>query len=567
MSSVDINSSSIQLGSHTLDIYSIDRVGNTSNAIRMNIIKPKVFNVKDYGAKGDGTTDDTQAVRNTIESANSYLQSNNGVTVIIYFPTGIYLIKQFKIYSNMLLIGDGINRTKLIRFVDRSQGSLYNSGTFTPYTNPPPESVGDGSWFKSFITNYDFRGNRSDPINHYTNYNIGIMKMTINGNGYSFNLDNDENKGNMLVKFKNSKNITIDNVRLEDSMNWHLDLRGSKYISIGYIEIEGNTQRDNGRINDRNNQDGINMHGVHDATIDRAIVYESYDDSLFIGAGIVGPSNDPALWVPQPAFNITVNYLEVYRQVGTGHALVLASEYLEGCDVYNVHIKYVKLHNLGQRGMIVLQYPNYEETPVGEGKGIIHDIQIDKIESYGYSIGNVWGNPESLLKITTRPQSLYDNKYNNRKFYNIYIKDIYADFQQPQYDGSSTTTNKQSGIVLENVRNVIIDNVTLINKNNQRHAISFVMSSDITINNAYIRNNQSGGWPLMNMKDTQNVIINNTTIPYISGTIKQGGAALRVEGNSRDITIYYRELRTNSEISFINVPNYYQNTIRLVQIR
>jgi parallel beta-helix repeat protein len=86
MSSVDINSSNIPLGSHTLDIYATDRTGNTSNAIRMNIIKPRVFNVKDYGARGDGNTDDTLAIWNAIQAARA---NGNG---IIYFPRGVYFI-------------------------------------------------------------------------------------------------------------------------------------------------------------------------------------------------------------------------------------------------------------------------------------------------------------------------------------------------------------------------------------------------------------------------------------------------------------------------------------------
>jgi parallel beta-helix repeat protein len=86
MSSIDINSSNIPLGSHTLDIYAIDGVGNTSNAIRINIIKPKVLNVKDYGARGDGNTDDTLAIWNAIQAARA---NGNG---IIYFPRGVYFI-------------------------------------------------------------------------------------------------------------------------------------------------------------------------------------------------------------------------------------------------------------------------------------------------------------------------------------------------------------------------------------------------------------------------------------------------------------------------------------------
>jgi hypothetical protein len=177
--------------SYTLDVYATDKIGNKSNIVHINIVKPKVFNVKDYNAKGDGITDDTQAVRNTIEEAKSYSESHDNSITVIYFPTGVYLIKQFKIHSNMYLIGDGINRTKLIRFVDRSEDSLYDSGTFTTRTDQPKEDAGDSSWFKSFITNYDFRGDRIDPITYYTNYNIGVKNMTINGNGYSFNLDGD----------------------------------------------------------------------------------------------------------------------------------------------------------------------------------------------------------------------------------------------------------------------------------------------------------------------------------------------------------------------------------------
>ena len=41
-------------------------------------------NVKDFGAKGDGTTDDTLAIRQAID----YVKSQNGGQ--IYFPSGVY---------------------------------------------------------------------------------------------------------------------------------------------------------------------------------------------------------------------------------------------------------------------------------------------------------------------------------------------------------------------------------------------------------------------------------------------------------------------------------------------
>jgi polygalacturonase len=47
-----------------------------------------VFNVKNYGAKGDGSTDDTQAIRNALADAWSKV----GRDVYIYFPNGTYLV-------------------------------------------------------------------------------------------------------------------------------------------------------------------------------------------------------------------------------------------------------------------------------------------------------------------------------------------------------------------------------------------------------------------------------------------------------------------------------------------
>jgi len=50
---------------------------------------PGYFNVKDYGAKGDGSTDDTAAINNAIAAAAIY---NGASGAVVYFPTGQYEI-------------------------------------------------------------------------------------------------------------------------------------------------------------------------------------------------------------------------------------------------------------------------------------------------------------------------------------------------------------------------------------------------------------------------------------------------------------------------------------------
>ncbi len=65
-------------------------------------IPKHVFNVKDYGAAGDGSTMDTRAINNCIDSASAA----GGGTV--YFPAGEYLTGSIHLKSNIgLFIGPG----------------------------------------------------------------------------------------------------------------------------------------------------------------------------------------------------------------------------------------------------------------------------------------------------------------------------------------------------------------------------------------------------------------------------------------------------------------------------
>ncbi|MBR5452845.1 MAG: right-handed parallel beta-helix repeat-containing protein [Clostridia bacterium] len=70
-------------------------------------VKEKFFNVLDFGAEGDGVTDDTEACRRALAVVD------NGGTV--YFPKGTYLISDqlFISADNVTVRGDG-NATKLL---------------------------------------------------------------------------------------------------------------------------------------------------------------------------------------------------------------------------------------------------------------------------------------------------------------------------------------------------------------------------------------------------------------------------------------------------------------------
>src|SRR5436853_2354618 len=64
-------------------------------------------NVRDFGAIGDGVSDDTNAITNVI----NYVNANGGGSVI--FPAGTYITGKQLLYSKIHLIGAGIEATTL----------------------------------------------------------------------------------------------------------------------------------------------------------------------------------------------------------------------------------------------------------------------------------------------------------------------------------------------------------------------------------------------------------------------------------------------------------------------
>jgi parallel beta-helix repeat protein len=62
-----------------------------------------ILNVKNYGAKGDGKTDDTAAIKKTIAAAK--------VGDTIYFPIGNYLHSTYLSFKSILVTGDGATKS------------------------------------------------------------------------------------------------------------------------------------------------------------------------------------------------------------------------------------------------------------------------------------------------------------------------------------------------------------------------------------------------------------------------------------------------------------------------
>lgn len=82
----------------------LNGIENSITEINSKLNNRGVINVKDFGAKGDGTTNDTLSINNAISSAT--LNGNK-----LYFPSGTYLITSKLIIPNNVIICGDYGRT------------------------------------------------------------------------------------------------------------------------------------------------------------------------------------------------------------------------------------------------------------------------------------------------------------------------------------------------------------------------------------------------------------------------------------------------------------------------
>ncbi|TMW66273.1 hypothetical protein Poli38472_004038 [Pythium oligandrum] len=113
-------------------------------------------NVKDFGAKGDGVTDDTAAINAAISSGNRCAEgcdSSTTVPALVYFPSGTYVVSKPIIgYYFSQLVGDPTNKPVLKATADFTGIAVIDAN---PYT-------ANGNWY--FNTNNFYRAVRNFVI-------------------------------------------------------------------------------------------------------------------------------------------------------------------------------------------------------------------------------------------------------------------------------------------------------------------------------------------------------------------------------------------------------------------
>jgi polygalacturonase len=192
------------------------------------------FNVRLFGAQGDGLTKDTQAVQTAIDAAGVFGGS-------VYFPAGKYLSGTVRLKSRVTLFLD-VGAT-LLASPDKQD--------FDPY-----EKLNFKSFSDDETTDFHSALVRAQDVEH-----IGITGPgTIDGN-------RTKRHGPKPIAFKNCRHIAVRDITLRNAPNYNISLLGCDYVNIEGVTIL------NGYA------DGIDPDCCHHVRIANCYV-EAFDDAI-----------------------------------------------------------------------------------------------------------------------------------------------------------------------------------------------------------------------------------------------------------------------------------------------
>jgi len=136
--------------------------GVDSNAPIVRTLQKKLddfISVKDFGAVGDGTTDDTAAINRAIENTLT-VETTGKEKRKIYVPGGVYIVNSgtIKLYPHLDLVGDGAH-CSIFRLTDSSQNKLMETADSQGHTGA---DIGSGGAEKPMDINIQSIGFEMD---------------------------------------------------------------------------------------------------------------------------------------------------------------------------------------------------------------------------------------------------------------------------------------------------------------------------------------------------------------------------------------------------------------------
>lgn len=408
------------------------------NRIKAPTFPDRDFNITDYGALGDGSTDCTQAFKNAITAAN---KSGGGRVVV---PAGTFSTGAIYLKSNVNLY---ISEGAVVKFSD--DPNAYLPAVYT-------------RWEGVECMNY------SPLIYAYKEKNIAITgKGLLDGNGqnwwpwrktkgrwadrtklFEMGRDNIPVKErqfgggklnpNMIEPYK-CKNILIEGVRIINGPFWHIHPVLSQNIIIRNVRVEGIGP----------NNDGCDPESSKDVLIEGCF-FNTGDDCIAIKSG----RNNDARRVNVPSENIIVrncHMKEGHAGVAIGseitggarnifvencvmddpnqdRAIRLKTNRVRGGFIENVYVRNITVGQVKEAVLLIDFF--YQDVEKGDYKPVVRNINLENVTSQ------------------KSKHTVYLRGFDDAPIMDVTLKNC-------------TLNNNASDNVISNVKNLVFENVKI----------------------------------------------------------------------------------------------------------
>lgn len=359
----------------------------------ITIAQNKIYNVVDFGAKGDGETLNTKAIQKAIEK----VARNGGGT--IFFPAGTYISGTLFMKNNITL--------------HLEAGSILEGS----------KQLSDYPVTKSKIRSYTDNYTNKSLIYAEENENISIIgRGTIDGNGADFKVDHLINDDGVrakddfafyktrpfLIRMINCKNIQIRDITILNSPMWV-----QHYLLCENVYIDGITVES--RVN--HNNDGIDIDGCNKVRISNCDI-NSGDDAIVLKSTLDSPCqnitvSNCVLSSACNAFKLGTESSGGFRNIIFSSSTIyntrlagIALEMVDGGSLNNVSVSDINMDKVGCAIFVRLgnRARPFKDNLLKPGMGslfnvIIRDIQGTNIGKTGCSITGLPSYPVRNLTL------------------------------------------------------------------------------------------------------------------------------------------------------------------------
>jgi polygalacturonase len=243
-----------------------------------------IFDVRKYGATGDGKTVDTPAVDRAIEAAAA---AGGGV---VLFPAGTYLCFSIHLKTNIHLVLEQGATIEAAASPKPGEQSGYNGGAYDPAEPNTPwedyQDYGHNHWHNSLIWGEDIHDfSISGPgLIYGKGLSFGANRVA-RGN-YPIYVAEQAGVGNKAIALKNCRNVLLRDFSILKGGHFGLLLTGVDNLTIDNLKID-------------TDRDGMDIDCCQNVRVSNCTVNSPWDDGIC-------PKSSYALGYARPTRNLTI---------------------------------------------------------------------------------------------------------------------------------------------------------------------------------------------------------------------------------------------------------------------